>query len=219
MNKTAFSFSALSTFETCPKKYWHLYVQKDIKDEDSEAAAEGRFIHEALYKRVIKGVALPLSLRPYEKWAKRFAEAKGEKDGEMKLALDQDLQPCTWFDKRTRVRAIVDLLIRNGNRAVLIDYKTGKPKEDFTQMGLAAAVLSRYAPEIEIIDTVYVWLQHDKVSKKTYTLSKLVDVWNDLLPRADKIDAAKKTTSFPARQSGLCGWCPVRICPHYAPRS
>ena len=80
-------------FEQCRKKYYHLKVTKDIKDSDSSFSTEGKEIHEAMFKRVINGVPLPLPIRQYEKIAARFADTEGEKHGEMKLCLNNKFEP------------------------------------------------------------------------------------------------------------------------------
>jgi len=216
----AWSFSALDVFEVCRKKYYHLKVKKDVKDADSTASQDGKFIHDAMKKRVIDGVPLPIKLRQHEKLAKRFADSKGEKHGEMQLALNKKFEPRDWFAKDVWVRAILDLLIVRGTTAVLVDWKTGKRKERYDQLRLAAAVLSRYMPEIEEFVLVFVWLKDGEVSDPvTIKKSEMRSVWIEFLPRVKEITDAIKTTTFPATESGLCGWCPVTSCPHWFDRS
>lgn len=216
--KTAWSFSVLSTFETCRKKYYHLKVLKDAKDGDSEAANEGKIVHTAMFKRVIKGTPLPLPLRQHEKMAARFADAKGEKHGEMKMCLNNTFEPVDWFAPDAWVRAIADLLIINGKTVTIVDWKTGKKRVDFTQLKLSAAVLSRMMPEIENFKLVFVWLRSNQVSFEELPKSGIKDVWMELLPRVKEIEIAKGTTTFPANESGLCAWCPVTQCPHWIER-
>jgi len=216
----AWSFSAVDMFEQCPKKYYHLKVKKDVKDEDSTASQDGRFIHAAMFKRVIDGLPLPIKLRQHEKLAKRFADAKGEKHGEMQLALNKKMEPRDWFAKDVWVRAILDLLIVRGTTAVLVDWKTGKRKERYDQLRLAAAVLSRYMPEIETFTLVFVWLKDGEVSDPVIiTKAEMRGVWTEFLPRVKEITDAIKTTTFPATESPLCGWCPVTSCPNWFDRS
>lgn len=215
----AWSFSALDVFEVCRKKYYHLKVAKDVKDTDSSYATDGKFVHEAMRARVIDGEPLPIQLRQHEKLAKRFADAKGEKHGEMQLALNKKMEPRDWFAKDVWVRAIIDLLIVRGTTAVLTDWKTGKRKERYDQLRLSAAVLSRYMPEIEEFQLVFVWLKDHEVSPpQTITKDELRAVWLEFLPRVNEITEAIKTTEFPASPSGLCGWCPVTSCPHWVDR-
>ncbi len=215
----AWSFSVLDMFELCRKKYYHLKVIKDVKDADSTASQDGKFVHVAMFKRVIDGVPLPIKLRQHEKLAARFANAKGEKHGEMQLALNKKFEPRDWFAKDVWVRAILDLLIVRGTTAVLVDWKTGKRKERYDQLRLAAAVLSRYMPEIEEFTLLFVWLKDGEISDPvTITKSEMRGVWIEFLPRVKEMTDAIKTTTFPATSSGLCGWCPVTSCPHWIDR-
>jgi hypothetical protein len=214
----AWSFSALTRYENCPKQYYHLSVAKDFKDEDSEYAADGKVVHEGMFARVVKNKPLPLPIRHLESMAKPFADAEGEKHGEMKLALNRKFEPVAWFADDTWVRAVVDLLIIRENKAIIVDWKTGKVKDDFTQLRLTAAILSRYMPELDFFTLVYVWVNKKQVTKKTATLSMHTLLWNELLPRVSKIERAIRETTFPARPSGLCRWCPVRSCPHQEER-
>jgi hypothetical protein len=214
----AWSFSALTRYENCPKQYYHLNVAKDFKDEDSDFAADGKVVHEGLHARVIDGKPLPLPIRHMEPFAKQFADTEGEKHGEMKLALNRQFEPVAWFADDVFVRAVVDLLIIRGSHAIIVDWKTGKVKDDFTQLRLTAAILSRYMPEIDFNTLVYVWVNQKQITKKTATLSMHTILWNELLPRVKKIETAIRETTFPARPSGLCRWCPVRTCPHQEDR-
>lgn len=220
MKPFAWSYSALTTYEQCPKKYFHLYVAKDVKDADSSFSADGKIIHDALKARVIDGKPLPLNLRHYEKTAAKFAAAPGQKHGEMKLALTREFTPCDFFSPNVFVRVIIDLTIVQGDTAIVVDYKTGKVKNDPTQMAVNASVLSRWMPEVGLFKTLYVWLQSEQLTPKNYTLSMFPGVWTSVLPRVAKIEEARKTTTFPAQPGPLCkGWCPVKSCPHYEDRS
>lgn len=214
----AWSFSALTRFEQCPKQYYHMNVSKDFKDEDSEWSVEGKVIHDAMYQRVLKGKPLPLPLRNHEPIAAKFAAAEGEKHGEMKLAINKKFEPVDYFAPDVWLRVVIDLLIIKDGKAIIVDWKTGKVKDDFTQLSLTAAVLRQYMPEIEFFTVVYVWLKSKSVTRRNLTVSKLKDVWSALLPRSRAIEEAIATTTFPARQSGLCRFCPVRTCPHYGDR-
>jgi hypothetical protein len=214
----AWSFSALSMFEQCRKKYFHIRVKKDAKDDDSQWAGDGKKQHDALKKRVIDGVALPIELRHLEKMASRFADSPGEKRGELQLAINAKFEPVGWFDNDVWCRAIIDLLIIRDTTAVIIDWKTGKRKDEFDQIKLAAAVLSCHMPEITDFKLAYLWTKNKQMSPLDMAKTNMPDVWADFLPRIDEITEAMKTTEFPATESGLCAYCPVRHCPHHKER-
>lgn len=217
----AWSYSALTRYEGCPKQYYHINVAKDVKDEygDSEAGAEGNAIHAALFKRVTKGDPLPLPYRHLEKLAGRFASTPGEKHGELKLALNRDFEPTDFFADDVYMRSIIDLAIVRQKHAIVVDWKTGKVKDDFSQLKMSTAVLSQYMPELETFDMAFVWLKSKNISRQSITRHELKGVWAELLPRAQRIELALKTTDFPAKPSGLCkGYCPVSKCPNWKPR-
>lgn len=218
MKKTAWSFSALDMFEKCPKKYYHLKVAKDVTEPDNQWQADGKFIHDALHKRVIEGVPLPVQLRHMESIAQRFADSPGEKHGEMKLALNAKFEPRDFFAKDVWVRAVVDLLIIRDSHAIIVDWKTGKRKDRFDQLKLSAAVLSRFMPELETMTLAFVWLKDSEVSSENMSKDQMKQVWMNYMPRAAAIDEAKKTTNFPADPSPLCAYCPVTSCPHWIDR-
>lgn len=215
----AWSYSALTTFEQCPKKFYHLRVKKDVKDGDNEHTVYGKEVHDALHKRVIKGEALPLRFRHIEPVVAQLAKAKGEKHGEMRLALNRKFEPVDFFAKDVYVRVVVDLLIVDGTRATIIDYKTGKVKDEWTQLELTAAVLSKWMPELTEFRLAFLWLQEKNLSRKDRTKEELVEVWANLLPRVGAIESAISTTSFSARPSGLCRYCPITFCPEKNARS
>jgi hypothetical protein len=56
---TAWSYSSISTFKQCPKKYYHLKVAKDVKDTSSEAMLYGNQVHKAAEDFIKKGTPIP----------------------------------------------------------------------------------------------------------------------------------------------------------------
>lgn len=211
----AWSYTAVDMFELCNKKYYHIKVLKDVKDEDSQFAGDGKAIHDGLYRRVIHAKPLPIELRYLEPMAKKFADSAGEKRGELQLALNENLRPTTWFGQDTWVRAIIDILVIKGSHAIIVDYKTGKRKDNWDQIKLSAAVLSQFMPEIEDFTLTYAWTKTRELTPPlTMKKQHMADVWADFYPRVQAILDAMKTTTFPAESNPLCKWCPVTSCPH-----
>lgn len=213
----AWSYTAVSMFEQCPKKYFHIKVKKDVKDDDSSFAGEGKIIHDALKKRVIDAKPLPIELRYLEKMAAKFANASGEKRGELQLAINAEFQPTTWFGTDVWCRAIIDLLVvKQTTHAIVVDWKTGKKKDEWDQIKLSAAVLSCFMPEVTDFTLTYAWTKSKELSPPvTMQKEHMLDVWSDFHPRVQEIIRATKTTTFPAQKSGLCAYCPVKSCPNH----
>ena len=105
------SYSSLSLFQQCPKKYYHLRVVKDHKEPETEALTYGKKLHEAAEFYIGKGTPLP----------PQFAFIKGSLDilktlceggeflCEYRMGLTRDLEPCDFFSKDVWWRGVADL--------------------------------------------------------------------------------------------------------------
>ena len=211
--QTAWSYSRLNNFETCPKKFWHLSVRKDVREGENENMRYGKLVHKALENRVGKDKPLPLNLRYLEKYAGLLAAAKGSKLCEQQLAIDASFEPCDWFSKQTWCRAILDLAIVSGT------HKTGKITSDFTQLRLAGVLLMLHMPELQTVDLSYLWTKEKKITKYEdgpLTRDDIKSVVLELMPRLKKYEKAHRMESFPARPGYLCKrFCPIVACPYH----
>jgi hypothetical protein len=216
----AWSYTGLSDFESCPKKFYHLRVAKDVKDDDNSFSAEGKKVHDAMYQRVFKGKDLPLELARFESLAAKLEALPGRKDGEMKLALNRKFESRGFFDPDVWVRGVCDFLCINDTHALIVDYKTGKEKDDFTQLSMTAAILQQSFPKVSRWTIAFCWMQQGgKMTKRILTTEDHIETWSDLLPRVERIESALRVSEFPAKKSGLCSYCPVTSCVHHARRS
>ncbi len=212
----AWSYSRLTNFEQCPKKYWHLTVAKDIKEAESEPMRYGKEVHKAIEQRISEGTKFPLHLTHLEKLVAPFASAKGTILVEQQLALNDSLQPTGWFDDDVFCRATLDYAAINGDRALLIDWKTGRISDDFTQQKLVAAVFFVFHPEVETAELAYGWLKSKQFTRDTLRREDVKHVWSGMLRRVKKFQHAYRNDEFPARPSGLCKrHCPVTSCPYH----
>lgn len=215
--KRATSFSALNNYETCPKKFWHLRIQRDVKEAEGEALRYGKKVHKALEDFVGKGREIPAEFKHLQPYVQKYRDHTGAKHVELEMAITEDYQPTGWFDKDVWIRAKLDLVILGNRHALLVDYKTGKMKDDgFTQLKMAAAMLMLHYKNLEHITMAYLWTQHDGVvTSHVFHRSDFVETWNELMPRLNAYEEAHVRDNFPARPSGLCkNYCPVTQCPH-----
>lgn len=220
----ALSFSRLTTFEQCEAKFEHLYVRKTVKDTDNEFTLYGTRVHEGLekYGRALVGtvadeaiVALeedefPADVRPWLRLVKIITQRPGEKHFEKQVAIRRDFTPCDWFAPDVWIRGVLDVLVLDGTRAFVVDWKTGKVKENPTQLQLFAALVFAHFPEVEEVKTMFVWLAHDQTSDAVYQRKRLHHIWNALSPRFARVQEAVELGIFKAHPSGLCRWCPAR---------
>jgi hypothetical protein len=66
MANITWSYSSLSLYQQCPKKYYHLKVAKDIKEPLGEAIVFGNTIHKIAEEYVGKGVPIPAQYKEIE---------------------------------------------------------------------------------------------------------------------------------------------------------
>lgn len=215
----AWSYSALGSFETCPFRHMRTKVRKDVKDPPGEAALWGQRVHKALEDRIRDGKELPPSLASYEGYAAKFANAPGTVLAEQQIALTADFKPTSWFAKDVWLRAVLDVSVLNGSKALIADWKTGKRKPDNDQLELFAGVIFKTEPQIETASTGFVWLQEKKMDRETFTRDDGPRIWANFLPRVARLERAHETDTWDKKPSGLCrAHCPVRDCEHNGKR-
>lgn len=208
------SFSRLSTFENCEAKFEHLYVTKRVTDSDNEFTIYGTRVHEQLEKYG-RGEITELS-EETEQWGAlvdKILAVPGDKLFEHQLAIRRDKTPCDWFAPDVWLRGVADVLVVNGEKAYCLDWKTGKVKDNPTQLQLFAAMIFAHFPEVQTVKTSFVWLNHATTTDSTFQRSKVAYIWNALEPRFARVQDAVDLGVFKAKPSGLCKWCPARsIC-------
>lgn len=206
----AWTYSQLESFESCPKKFYHLKVARDVVEEQGPHAEWGTRVHTAFEELVKKGDPLPDGMAQWQSLADKIAKLPGEKFTEFKFALDKGFKPAEW--KQSWTRGIADLLVVRGDKAVVMDYKTGKRKPS-EQLDLYANYTFAYHPEVKVVTTAFVWLKEKKIDRQTIHREQAPEIWQKLMPRVRKLESAYERESWPERPSGLCkGWCPVASC-------
>jgi len=128
--------------------------------------------------------------------------------------VNRSLQPTGWFDKDVWIRSIADVLIVNGGVAYCLDYKTGKVKDNPTQLQLFAAMVMWHFPEVQKVKTSFVWLKYDETTNATYERRFLEALWRAIEPRFTKVQDTIELGVYKTKPSGLCPWCAAKdICP------
>ena len=211
----AWSYSALDSYELCPKKYAAEKVYRIVKEKRTSVGDYGDEGHKHFEKRLISNKPLPLDLRHHESVLAKLAAAPGEGMPEQKLALNRDFKPTGFFDDDVWVRGIIDFAKVNGQHLLVIDHKFGRMKEGFDQIDLMVAIMFCYMPEINTATGAYYWAKEKKLTRKKYTRNNGPAIWNGFLPRVKQMENAKKNDEFPARPNFLCKrHCPVKSCPY-----
>ena len=136
--------------------------------------------------------------------------ANGVLTVEEEMTLNADLKPTGWWDGDAWLRSKIDVLVRVGPKAYMFDWKTGKRRPDFDQLEMFAVQVFKHYPEIEQIKTTFVWLKEMKMDSETFTREQESAIWEKILNKVTRIEGALEHDNWPAKPSGLCGWCPCK---------
>lgn len=224
MSPFAWSYSALTSFETCPKKHAATRIFKLYKEPENEAMLYGNRCHKSLELRVRREQPLPDDLKHMEPTLAHLLTL-GEPTAEESIGLDRSYRQTDYFDKPTtqpdhrvwlRMKIDLQIMLHAAPIALLLDYKTGKEKQDLDQLELFAAVTFALHPQLEEVRTGYWWCAQNKVDPKAFRADEAPVIWQKFLPRVQVMENAVNTNAFQARPSGLCvKHCPVTDCAFY----
>lgn len=212
----AWSYSALTGFETCPRQFSEMRIYKNWPDPPGEVQLFGIEAHKAIENRIDMGKALPTHLLHLEPIIQKLETSKGVIRAEYKLALTKDLRPVEFFDKSVWVRAVGDVVKIHEDRAVLTDWKFGAYREGDGQLRLQSAVTFAAYPHINNINVIYVWAKAKCTTVRSFERADSSSIWQEFLPRVARMEKAIELKDFPPNPSGLCRQhCRVATCEFY----
>lgn len=204
------SYSTLTAFETCPRRYYLTKVAKTVVEPQTEATIHGNEAHKALEVSVRDQTPLPTKYQSYSPLVQAVLVAPGAKHTELKFGLTRNLTPTGFFANDVWCRGVLDLQIVKPKSVTVLDWKTGKPKPDADQLMLFAGATFAYHPTAETVRTGYAWLAYNKLDTEVFSRSDVPRIWAEFTPRVQRMDDAAKRNDYPPKPSGLCrAWCPV----------
>lgn len=209
----AWSFSALESFETCPRRHYLTRIAKLVDEPETDAMAWGKQVHKAFENYMKTGQPFSHTMAQFESvgtFFKKIADTSDEILTEQQWAIDEEWLPTDWFAKNTWCRAVIDLALLRNRAAALVDWKTGKMKEGYDQLKLTALMTFARYPDIDVADCMYVWLKDNQITRKKFHRDDEIELWEEFRPRVERMMEAFDFDNWPARQSGLCRkHCPV----------
>jgi hypothetical protein len=208
------SYSRLTAYETCPRQYEHKYILKTTKDDTNEAAIWGVMVHEAFELALTHGTPLPESLQTHQPYIDYIAGIPSEtRLIEHELCLSESMDPCAWDAENAWVRGILDVLIMKGDKALVIDHKTGAKKYNLRQLKLFALLVFWTYPHINKCRTIYAWVKTGATTIEDFNRDQVATLWGAFSDSINLYRKAHETNRYIPRPSGLCrGWCPVSSC-------
>lgn len=213
------SYSSLKTFEQCPKKYYHLRIAKDVKDEGSDATLYGQELHKAAEDYLKEDKPIPLKFKFVQNVIDAIKDIPGEKHCELKLGVkqtDTGYEPCGFFDKGVWWRGIGDVVVIQDDVAFSLDYKTSKNAKyaDLKQLDILAAALFTHFPQIKKIKSALAFVVSNEFIRKEHFAEMRDSYFATFQPELDRLAAAEETGVWNTNTGPLCKFCPVVSCEH-----
>lgn len=206
----AATFTWLNTYRNiCPHQAYRRYILKDVKYVSTPAMEAGNAVHTAMENRVGKGKVLPDEYRQYEPFASCFNDLPVKV--EWKLGVTTEGKPCDWYDTKIFIRTKLDLSLVNGETGYLLDWKTGKVREDPFELEVQAVALHASNPHLKKIVGQFAWLKENRLGQM-HDLSQTNRTWTTI---CETVTAAQKDLDrgvFEKRQGPLCRWCDCLDC-------
>lgn len=226
----ALSWSRLSTFMQCPRKFHLTYITKSFPPEDGKSIhlVKGEQLHKQLEDYVIAKngqSAMPLGFSPevretlpyVDKLFANFAEVYPE----AQVAADVNWKTTEWFGKDTAWRAIWDVIALNPNIVYIGDYKSGKVYpygEKPGQLHLSAVMALERWPNVPEVRAAYVYIEHKQIhpikvvreenviDEQGKPVAGLQSTKQYFVDWFDKVQVEKLWNPQP---NEFCKWCPA----------
>jgi len=216
---TTWSYSSLKTFEQCPKKYYHLRVVKDVKDEGNDATMYGQELHKAAEEYLKEGKPIPPKFQFIQDVLDAIKDIPGEKHCELKLGVkqtDAGYEPCGFFDKNVWWRGIGDVVVVQDDVAFSLDYKTSKNAKyaDLKQLDILAAALFTHFPQIKKVKSALAFVVSNEFIRKEHFAEMRDSYFATFQPELDRLATAEETGVWNTNTGPLCKFCPVTSCEH-----
>lgn len=215
---SAWSYSRLSLYEQCPRRYKHKNIDK-LDDVRNEAMERGDRVHKGVAAYLIgqpiveKGITYGPELRHEAKAIDRFEPVFNQIKAndpvvEQQWAFTPNWGTSTsWFGKDTWYRNILDAgVLWPDNSFTVIDWKTGKAwgsnQEQMEQF--AISVFARY-PQVHFVETRLEYLDTGQEQHGEFTRSEAPALKRKWADRAAPLLADK---TFAPRPGSYCKKCP-----------
>ncbi|MEE8360041.1 MAG: 3'-5' exonuclease, partial [Candidatus Omnitrophota bacterium] len=232
------SYTQLDMYQSCPLKYKFGYIYR-IPTRRRNALTFGSSIHSTLEefftlvqdgKKVDKGILFKILDKHWDKfgYANKMDEANYRKTGENALDLFYEKhktmfdKPPLFLEKKVDLKVggfVLDVRIDRidslgEKRVEIIDYKTGKPKdEDFARSSLQLSIYALACKEVLKLDPAMVSFYYVNPNEKV-TSTRDKDDYDQTRKTIIDIGTKIHAEEFEPTPGRLCNWCDYKsICP------
>ena len=219
-----FSYSLLDTFHNvCPRQAYGKFIARNLKSTYTQTA--GIDHHKALEDRMRRGDTLPDDLMKVEPLCAGLKARAGLKVAlEISLGLTRDGRPTGFFSRTEDtspdtvwLRGKPDLFAYGEGQpfALMLDWKTGKPRDNALQHEITAVLAFAHYPRVHNIKALNVYTKTGAMGPPHLFDRIGVPMMLAHIRRlTEGVEQALAENAWPARPGPLCGWCADFACEH-----
>lgn len=211
------SYSSIELFGQCPHKYYRLRIKKDIVEPESDAMRYGLLAHKAAEDYVRDGTPIPPQFSFMLPLLDKLKGYSGEHLCEYKMGLTRKLEPCDFRAKDVWWRGIADLIVIQGDKAKVVDYKTGKSSKyaDTKQLELLSLAVFKHFPQVKETKGGLLFVVANDFVAGEYRADETDACWLRWLKKTIALENALEAGAWNPRPNFTCQkWCPVKDCMH-----
>jgi len=217
MSNYTWSYSSISLYQQCPRKYYRLRVVKDIVEPVQEHLLYGSAVHKAAEEYIKNDVELPEKFKFVQPHLDILKALPGEKLCEYEMGLTKEFEPCAFKAPNVWMRGIADLLIINRTKARIIDYKTGKSSRyaDTKQLELLSLLVFKHFPQVKEIKAGLVFVVAEDLVRAEYTEEEQKTIWSKWIPELSRLEKSYEVDVWNPKPNFTCkNYCAVLDCEH-----
>jgi len=202
----------------------HKYILKTVKFIPNEAMERGKKLHKSLERDMFRAASCrkPVCEEVKHVWpiVTAFATSHKEVRVEEQVALDRKFRPCSWFDKKTWLRGVFDVIGFNGEASVgqkrhvsVIDWKTGQYRPNEDQLLLYNWIIMLRWAEVKTVTSALVFIDHEKAAPLVVTKREdMQNISNSFMERVEDLKIAEERDRWPSVKNWGCRFCNVAEC-------
>lgn len=215
----AWSYSSLSLFKQCPRKYYHLRVIRDVVEPETEHLLYGSAVHKAAEDYGRDGVPIPEKFAFIQPMIDTLLAAPGTPLFEHKMAVTREFEPCDFDAPEAWWRGIADLMILQPEErtALLVDYKTGKSAKyaDTDQLKLLGLAIFAQFPEIDTVKAGLLFVVSKEFLEVEIRRENAETLWRPFVKHVGMLEQCQEYDTWNPMPNFTCrNYCAVKSCEH-----